>query len=690
MANPTSEYYSDESRDFLQTYKRKVSSDDRLQENLQMVQEFGQDYQRAYMLLNTFQANAYKSLSYVCGNQWSLEELSYLNDQRRNSFTYNKVRKFINWFSGYQIANRLASRVEPSQLSNDETATILTQAIQGVMTEQNGYDTISDAFKSCLQTGISFVSPYVDYRDDPINGDIRFHMDEWNAVMFDPFMTKLTMEDCSFVCRRKFLSPSAIVSLFPDKEDLIMSLPYGQKDDKFTYMPFVRSWSPQKLMNYTEYWRLRWVKKDVLVDMQTGDMVEWKGPKDRLKMMMRMFPQLQVIKRPVKSVERGIIVEGELIDYAEDPDGLNDYPMTPFVCYFEPSYDLWEWKLQGLPWAMIGPQTEINKRRSKMIDLLDKQLGASWVAKKNSVENPSALFQTGQGQVIFLKDNAQLTDVQRIENQGVHPSMFQLEDSFQKDMMDTLGVNPEMFGMAENDKIETAGILSKMRQSAGLVAQQGIFSNLRLSQKILTEKVLKLMQNNYGSEKIYAITKKQPTEEFYSKKFLKYNVVVEEGVLTDSQRQQQFVGLVALRNMGVQVPGGDALLIENSNLSNKKEISEVMQQQSQAMQQQQEMQMQLELEQQKTAVNTLNAKAESDRALAMERMNKVQTDRALGEERLSRADDERASQMLNLVKALKELEEIDLSNLSAKLNILKSLSEKHEEKGSDQNVQNPV
>lgn len=673
MTNPI-QTYSDEAMDFLKTYKRKIRNDDRLEEHLDMVKEFGQDYERAYMLLNVFFANSYRSLSFVLGNQWSLEEISYLNDQRRSSFTYNKIRKFINWYSGYQISNRLATRLEPTETSSSDTADIFTDVMQSIMTLQNGYEEISNAFKCCLETGIAWISPWMDYRDDPVNGNVRFHVDEWNAVTWDPFMTKLTLEDCSFVSRRKFLAPDVIASMFPKKRDLIMQLPYGQKDDKFTWMPFARTWSTQRLMNYTEYWRLKWVEKEMLVDMQTGEMREWKGPKERLSMIRKMVPSLEIVKRPVKSVERGIIVEGELLDYTENPDGLNDYPMTPVVCFFNPSYDLWEWKLQGLPWMLISPQTEINKRRSKMIDILDKQLGASWVAKKNAVENPSSLFQTGQGQVVFLKDTAQMTDVSRIENQGVHPSMFQLEDNFQKDMLDSLGVNPEVFGMAENDKIETAGILSKMRQAAGLVAQQGIFDNLRLSQKILGEKTLKLVQENYTPDKIRRLTKKEPTEEFYSKNFLKYNVTVEEGVLTDSQRQQQFVGLVALRNMGVQIPGIDAMLIENSNLHDKKQIAQIMKQNAEQQAQMQQMGMQLELEQQQTAVNTLNAKAESDRALAAERLNKVHLDQALNVERMARADDERASELLNFVKAVKEINGIDIENLAKKVEILKSLT----------------
>lgn len=681
MTNPVSNYYSSDALDFLSDYKRKTKerTGEKLDEHLDVVQSFGEDYERAYMLLNTYQAEAYKDMSYYLGNQWSLEEISYLNDQRRSSFTYNKLRKYVSLYEGIQRKNRLATRIEAVDKSGDDTATLFTDITQSIMTRQNGYEAISDAFKGALITGLSFISPYMDYRDDPISGDVRFHVDAWNQVMFDPFWTKRTLEDCSFISRRKFLSRPEIKSLFPKKADFIETLPYGQRDDKFTYLPYARQWGMQRLMNYTEYWRAGWENKDVLVDMRSGETKEWKGDRQRLKMLRDIEPYWDVVKKPVRNVELGIIVEGELLYYGVDPSGLTRYPFVPFTCVFEPSYDLWEWKIQSLVRILRDSQTEINKRRSKMIDLLDKSLGASWIAKQNAVTNPSSLYQTGQGQVVFVKDTANIqTDLQRLDNQGVHPSMFQIEAELEKDMAETLGVSSEMFGMAENEKIETAGVLAKMRQSASLVGQQGIFDGLRESQKILGELTLEMVQKNYTPEKVVELTRKQPTPEFYSKNFLKYHVVVEEGVLTDSQRQSQFVGLVALRNMGIQLPDGDSLIIENSNLYDKKQLAERTAQMAQSQQQMQQQGAQLEMQKIATQTNVLNAKAESDRALAAERLNKVGLDAALSAERLARAEDEEANEALTFIKAIKELQGMDLTNLQQKIEIIKSLTGKEE------------
>jgi hypothetical protein len=72
MANPMSDY-SDDAKDFLSDYKKKNNS--KLSEHQDIIKDFGENYERAYQMLNTFYAEAYKDQSFYLSNQWSLEEL---------------------------------------------------------------------------------------------------------------------------------------------------------------------------------------------------------------------------------------------------------------------------------------------------------------------------------------------------------------------------------------------------------------------------------------------------------------------------------------------------------------------------------------------------------------------------------------------------------------------------------------
>src|SRR5271166_4707775 len=164
MSSPMSNYSrSQDATEFLDHYKKEVAKNDpRLEFHQDIIKDFGESYERAYQLWNTYYAEAYKDLSYALGNQWSLEELAYLNNQRRSSFTYNMIKRMLNLISGIQRSNRLSTIYSPIEDASDATAEILTDVGQYVMQYAGGYEKISQAFYDACTTGISWISPYLD------------------------------------------------------------------------------------------------------------------------------------------------------------------------------------------------------------------------------------------------------------------------------------------------------------------------------------------------------------------------------------------------------------------------------------------------------------------------------------------------------------------------------------------------
>ena len=168
------------------------------------------------------------------------------------------------------------------------------------------------------------------------------------------------------------------------------------------------------------------------------------------------------------------------------------------------------------------------------------------------------------------------------------------------------------------------------------------------------------------------ITKRQVTPEFFSKEFSQYNIQVDEGVLTDTQRQSQFVQMSALRSMGVQF--SDEEIVDASNLHDKKQYKERLAAQQKAAAETEQMQVHLAMEQQKVLTDSAESKAFADRSLAEERLAKIQLDQALNAERIARAQEEKDAAVLNLVKAVKEIEGMDIDALVKKIGILKAIS----------------
>lgn len=643
-----------------------------------IVSDFTQDYNRAYMLLNTYYAEAYRDVGFYLGNQWSLDQLKYLSDERRNSFTFNKVRKTIDMVGGYLNANENESIVIPYEDSSQETASQLTELMRHTMNPL-GYDIMRQARHKSLISGVCWVSPWVDYRQDYVNGRISFHLDNWNDVIWDPFSYRHDLEDCTFVARRKYLSKDVIKSLVPGCEREIDAMGYGNRDEKFTYEPYARQWGLQALLAYNEYWKQRYKKGLILVDKVTGEQKPWKGDRKRLQVMQQFFPNLAVIEGYHKTVEYNVIVENRLLYSGEDPWGIGDYPFVPFYSVFEPSYDLYQWKIQSLVRLLRDPQEEYNMRKSKLLDIVDSQIGSGWKAKSDAVSNPKALFQSGQGKVIFFNPGFELTDAQRIDPPNIPESLFALQESFDADIKDMIDLS--VLGSDNTDRM--SAVLFKMKQSMATLQLGPIFDNFKKAQYLLSKKVLKMIQQ-YTPEKVERIIKQQPTPEFYNKTFLEYDIDIVESVMTDTQKQQAFLQAWTMKAGGVAVP--DQMLWKLSPFPIEKEFMEQVEQQNQAA----EAQQQQEIADKQQLNELLQAKAFNDIALGKERLSRIKYDAALSEERLAAAQEERSRASLNDIRAAKELQEMDLKSAAQMLSIMRSVEEENRLQAANTIVPQPA
>jgi len=643
-----------------------------------IVSDFTQDYNRAYMLLNPYYAQAYQDVGMYLSNQWSLEQIKYLSEERRNAFTYNKVRKTIDMVSGYLSANQQASIVVPFENSSEQTAKQLTELLRHTM-QPAGYEVLKKARHNSLVSGISWISPWIDYRKDYVNGQISFHLDNWNDVIWDPFSTRPDLEDATFVARRKYLSKDVIKSLVPGCENQIDAMGYGNRDEKFSYEPYARQWGLQALLAYNEYWKQRYKKGWILVDKVTGEQKPWKGDKKRLSMMQQFFPNLAVIEGYYKTVEYNIIVENQLLYSGEDPWGIGEYPFVPVYTVFDPSYDLFQWKIQGLVRILSDPQQEHNMFKSKLIDLVDSQIGSGWKAKSGAVSNPKALFQSGQGKVIFFNPGFELSDAERLDPPSIPESLFQLQDSFDTDMKEMVDL-----GALGNDNTDRmSSVLYKMKQSMAIMQLGPIIDNFDQAQRLLSKKVLKMIQN-YTPEKVQRIIKQEPTPEFYNKTFLEYDVDIVDTLMTDTQKQWAFMQAWTMRMGGVNVP--DEMLWELSPFPIDDKFKEQMAKQKEAEQAAQ----QQEVEDKQQVAELLKAKTFSDISLGEERLSRIKYDAALSEERLAAAQEERSRSVLNDVRAAKELDEMDLNNAGKVLEMIRSIEEEHRLKTADTVVPQPA
>ena len=533
--------------------------------------DFEAAYDEAASHWDGFVAESKKDLAAFLGDQWDPVDKAYLASQRRTALVFNKIHRVVKLIEGYQRKNRLSLRVEPVEGADGATAGQLSAVLLWQLSYGNGYNVLSDAFAGALVTGMNLVRLSLDYADDPLNGDIRVKRLPYNRFLLDPAFTERDLSDCNHVLTRHYADKFALAAMLPAhcRKAALSIRPRGA-DGKYPQGPRPHGMSSEGLFRVDEFFRRTASEVTVLLDPSTGQAARFEGDDSELSEILLLMPHLSVFSTLAKGVSHSILVEGELVHSGPEPTGLGDFPFVPVMCFWNPESEDPRRRLQGIVRNMRDPQAEINRRRSKMLDYMDSQIASGWIVKDGSVVNREALYGSGQGRVIWMNSQNQPSDAQRIQPPEIPAGLFQLADILDKDIMEIPGANSELMGMPEAGGQQVAGILSKLRQASGLTILQDIFDNYRLAKKIVGQKMIRMIQENYGPEKIRRIMGSEPSAEFYTKDFGKYDALPVEGVLSDTQRQVHFAQLVEMKKLGAPIPW-DAL-IEASPLENREKL----------------------------------------------------------------------------------------------------------------------
>ncbi len=588
-----------------------------------------------------------------------------LPNNNRGSWYFNRTRPLCNMVSGYQRRNRKSTVVIPLENGDQKTSDQLTKAILNIYKREGVYETISEAFHqgACI-TGMNLLHAYIDYRNDPVSGDIKVDNLSYNSFFIDPYFRKPDLSDCSFVWRRSYLSHSAAAALMPDRYDEIMELPGNPtgtgRDGRFQYMPESYGQTQQNRLAYDEYYYRDYREQRLLIDKNTGETWEITNQSDiDIKTFMEHYPEITMITQQIPTVRMAIMIQDKVFYDGPNPMNIDCYPFVPVLGYYNNMMPYFYSRIQGICRSLRDPQILFNRRVILSADAAESVVNSGWIFKENAPVDVKHLFQTGQGRIIPLKEEAAMTDIVQISPPNIPQYFFELQDTFSKEMNLVSGVNEELMGSALDDK---AGVLSALRQGAGLTTLQPIFDRLDFSQNLLGELVMKIMQNNYTPGKIKNLLEgEEPAALFYNKAFGKYHCMVELGFNTESQKQMQFAQLMQLREMGVPIP--DSSLIEAATIQDKDKILQVMQQQQQQQMQMQQMQMQAQIQEQQARTELAHSRSIADRGLGVERFSRVEENKALAEERRAAAIKDDQMALLNFAKAIKEIQSIDIDQL---------------------------
>ena len=601
---------------------------------------------------------------------------------RRKIFNFNIIQGLISTISGYQRRNRKTSTCIPILNQAQKTSDQLTKILFHVCNKTGAYQVYSDCFeKGALTQGLGFCYSYIDKTSDIISGDIKKRYVDMKSCLFDPYFRRHDMSDCRFWWVRTFFDRYEASVLYKDLADDILALPRGSyRDDKFYYMPEVYQIQFPNLIAFDEYWYLTSREATYIIDRKTEECQEWSGDDEQLRDVMRGKYKEQdgqmiegrklfyVEKRSKPTVRRSIIINDRLLIDEANPYGLDRYPVTPCLGYFNPDSAYYAYKFRGIARDCRDGQYLFNRFKVNDLDQVEaQQMGIKM--EKGALVTPDDALNQGNGRVLTTA-TGMFDKVEKLHIDPPAPTLLQMEEMLKGIINEIAGVTPEMMGQEIDDK---AGIITMIRQSAAITRLQPIFDQMDEFQRLDGDLTIEMAQQNYTYGKIRQIIGEEPTEEFDNKLFYKYGCKVAPGVLTETQQQLEAQQLIYARE-ALGIPVSSKRILSKLIIQDKEEIMAEVEQAEQQQMQMAQQRSQLEMQQLQVDNETKLAYARSQDGLAQERVAKIQTDVAVAQEKIAKSKEDRSASLLNIIKAFKEIQGMDLDQILKAAQVVESLS----------------
>jgi hypothetical protein len=435
------------------------------------------------------------------------------------------------------------------------------------------------------------------------------------------------------------------------------------KDGRFPLQAELQNVAISNLFTYDEFYYRTTRPGKIILDPLSGEAVEWEEDETEDPGMMERVlyeqPWLKVKKVDIPTVKLVIALGGKIVYHGKNLLGIDEYPFVPTQCYIEQDIQAYAWRKQGVIRNLRDAQFLYNMRKVIELQLLQSSLNAGWIYPVDVVPDPKCFRQSsgGDGFLIPLKTGHLPNEIQRIEPVAIPQSLIELSNSLAEDITKISGVNEELLGAATDDK---SGILSMLRQGAGLTTLQTIFDKLDYTQRLYGKIRLQAIRKNFSKGKIRNILGHDADPRFFTSHSQKYSIAVEEGNYSTTQRQMELQQLIHFKELGMAIP--DKSILRAAFLTNKRQVVADMEEQMQQQSQQAQAQAQQQAEVDQSKIMATMAKAKLDMAKERESYAKVEDLHASAVHKQTQAD-------LETVKAMIELEDLDLANFRANLEL---------------------
>jgi len=463
--------------------------------------------------------------------QWEEADLQTLRAEGRPPLQLNIILPKVNLVTGVERQGRSSWKARPIE-SDDENEAMLTTALLYHLDRNRKLQSLfSRVFKDGVITGRGWIDVCVE-PGKFYDGELTIKRESWANVHIDPECRTPDTKDWNYLARTKYLTLNQLRSMYPDAVgdmeniESFLDVPSELGEEIGSYYRNAEPINPayhldpaHRKVRVLEMWNREYEKEHFIINKATGRISPTgfsskRSAENQIKELqemeeaanMPMKTEFGVISRVVPKTYVTLSAGMKILqEKKNNPYMHNEFPLVPYFYHFEDMGDYIE--TFGIVENMKDPQREKDKRRSQMLDIINRSPRGGGVFAGNKVSQEEMNEASTTGRWIGIPGfKGRITDfMQQWSNShlSIVGSIAAMEQKAEFDAKEISGATDPMMGIATSTK--ESGIAAQTRIRQGMMTLQEQMENLDMTKTTVLMQALKNMQQFYTPDKIKRI-----------------------------------------------------------------------------------------------------------------------------------------------------------------------------------------
>jgi len=518
------------------------------------------DFKKAYGAKRKLIEREEEDFLFALGKQWTQEDVESMTGRKIKVVTDNRIAPNIFLLTGLERQNRTDFKAFPEGQEDSVKAEIATILLKNANKISDFSNKSSEQFKDGVTCGESHLELYLDYTYNILNGVPVWKKTDGDCLFPEPGYREYDFSDARYVYKlTKGLSADDLISLYPDKKNLIESSSGGKID----FAGLEASGTHRQPKDYPkanqdgkdfdgeecgfdllERVYKKYVEQNYIGDRQTGEIKE-SETKEKAQEFVTAYQdginqEQQLYQQQLQQSQQVTMATGVAVDPPPLPpqqnldryvhftrhvpeiwiyaftNGIDEpladerawfypkwksYPFVPYFCRFSTAPiegDDRHLLIQGVVHGVKNAQEIHNKASTLELLHLNTSTNSGWLSEENSWVDVKKVEKFGASPGINLEYKKGSQPPSRLFPNQLSAGHEVIAQNAAESIKAQLGINADLLAVQEGS--QASGRAIALRQRQGLLMVQEPFDNLSRTRKIAASFLLSQMGEIYDTE----------------------------------------------------------------------------------------------------------------------------------------------------------------------------------------------